>query len=354
MNKNRAFETLKKLSLIFGPSGCEDAVGDAILELADGLYDESVRDSFGNVILKISSANKEKKPIMLSSHMDEVGFMISDIDEYGYLHFQNVGGIVSAVIPGRRVKVEAKDGKYLDGVISSKAIHLQSAEERKKPYPVSSLVIDIGATSMREAKKYTDVGYFATFESEYVEFGENREWIKSKALDDRLGCTVLLETMRSIRESGARVDRDIYFAFTVREELGLSGALVAANRIMPEYAIVLETTAIGDVGSVPDHLKVASAGEGGSLSIADRGTIYNKEFIDLALGVAKENDIPCQVKRYVSGGNDSAHIHKSSYGVKTLALSAPTRYLHSSACVVNINDLYSICELVALIIGKLK
>jgi endoglucanase len=131
MNKNRAFETLKKLSLIFGPSGCEDAVGDAILELADGLYDESVRDSFGNVILKISSANKEKKPIMLSSHMDEVGFMISDIDEYGYLHFQNVGGIVSAVIPGRRVKVEAKTANTLAGEYPQRR-YLFQAERKEK------------------------------------------------------------------------------------------------------------------------------------------------------------------------------------------------------------------------------
>lgn len=353
MNKERIAKTLKRLALVFGPSGCEDAVADAVLDETRGLYDECIRDSFGNVILKIASPTGDKMPVMLSAHMDEVGFMISDIDEYGYLHFQNVGGIVGAVIPGRRVTVEGKNGKYLNGVISSKAIHLQSAEERKTPAKASSLVIDIGATSRFEAKKYTDEGYFATFDSEYVEFGENGEWIKSKALDDRFGCAVLIETMKSIRENGVKPERDLYFCFTVREELGLSGALVAANRIKPEYAIVIETTAVGDVGSAPEHLRVANAGEGGCILIADRSTIYDRELFNLALETSKESGVACQIKKYVSGGNDSAHIHKSSHGVRTLAVSAPSRYLHSSSCVININDLYSTCELVNLIIPKL-
>ena len=352
MNENRIFETLKKLCLIFGPSGCEDRVADAVLEEAAGLYDECVRDSFGNVMLKISS-DTDKAPLMLSAHMDEVGFMISDIDEYGYLHFQNVGGISAAVMPGRRVSVEGKNDLLIPGVIASKAVHLQDAEERKRPSDLSSLVIDIGAESRYEAKQYTDEGYFATFDSEYVEFGENGEWIKSKALDDRFGCAVLIEIMRYIREMGIKPERDIYFCFTVREELGLSGALVCANRIKPEYAIVIETTAVGDVGETPESLKVAKLGEGGCVLIADRSTVYDKELFDLAIKTSKESKVKCQVKKYVSGGNDSAHIHKSTHGVRTLAISAPPRYLHSPSCGINKNDLCSIYELVGLIIKKL-
>ncbi|MBQ7821826.1 MAG: M42 family metallopeptidase [Clostridia bacterium] len=352
MNKERICKTLKKLCLLFGPSGCEDRVADAVLEETEGLYDECVRDSFGNVMLKISSGT-DKAPIMLSAHMDEVGFMISDIDEYGYLHFQNVGGISSAVLPGRRVSVEGKKGLILHGVIASKAVHLQGADERKRPSTAESLVIDIGAKSRYEAKQYTDEGYYATFESEYVEFGENGEFIKSKALDDRFGCAVLIELMHNIREAEEKPERDMYFCFTVREELGLSGALVAANRIKPEYAIVLETTAVSDVAGTPPSLQVAKLGEGGCVLIADRSTIYDRELFDLALRTSKESGVKCQVKKYVSGGNDSAHIHKSSHGVRTLALSTPSRYLHSPSCVVNVNDLYSICELLGLILPKL-
>lgn len=354
MNKKRISETLKRLAPVFGPSGCEDAVAEAILAEVRGLYDESVRDCLGNVILKMSGTNPDNKPIMLSAHMDEVGFMINDIDEYGYLHFSNVGGITNAVIPGRRVTVEGKDGKYYNGVISSKAVHLQSAEERKTPMKPSSLVIDIGATSRHEAKMCTGEGYFATFDSEYVEFGENGEWIKSKALDDRLGCAVLVETLRCFKENNIKPNRDIYFAFTVREELGLSGALCAANRIKPEFAFVIETTAVGDAGPAPKHLKVAKAGEGGCVLIADRSTIYDRELFDMALTLSKENEVRCQIKKYVSGGNDSAHIHKSSHGVRTLAISAASRYLHSSSCVININDLYSTFELLNLMLKRLS
>ncbi len=352
MNEKRISDTMKKLCMLFGPSGCEQRVADAILCETEGLYDECVRDSFGNVILKISS-NSKKGAIMLSAHMDEVGFMISDIDESGYLHFSCVGGISSAVIPGRRVCVEGKDGGLVCGVIASKAVHLQSEEERKAPSKVSSLVIDIGAKDLSEAKRYTDIGYFATFDSEYVAFGENGEWIKSKALDDRFGCAVLIEVMRNIRESKTTPERDLYFAFTVREELGLSGALVAANRIKPEYAIVVETTAVSDVAGTPESLQVAKAGEGGCVLIADRSTIYDRELFDLALRLSRENNIACQVKKYVSGGNDSAHIHKSTHGVRTIAISAASRNLHSPSCVVNIKDLYSICELTGLMISQI-
>ncbi len=353
MNKNRIRETMRRLALVFGPSGCEDAVADAITTEARGLYDELVRDCFGNVIFKINGINSEKGAVMLSAHMDEVGFMINDIDEYGYLHFDNVGGITPAVILGRRVKVEGKDGKFYNGVISSKAIHLQSSDERQKPFSKSSLVIDIGAQNRYEAKKCTSEGYFATFESEYIEFGENLEWIKSKALDDRFGCAVLLEIMYNLRENNTLPERDLYFAFTVREELGLSGALVAANRIKPEFAFVIETTAIGDEAGASEHVKVAHAGEGGCVLIADRSTIYDRELFNLALKLSRENNVACQLKKYVSGGNDSAHIHKSSHGVRTLAISAPSRYLHSSACVININDLYSTYELLKLMLENI-
>lgn len=353
MNKERICRVLELLCRKFGPSGCEEAVAEAILSQCSGLYDKCERDAFGNVILTVNGQNDALPPIMLSAHMDEVGFMISDIDEYGYLHFQNVGGISSAVLPGRRVSVEAKDGGYLSGAISSKAIHLQSAEERKKPTSPSSLVIDIGAESRRDAMRFTDVGYFATFASEYVNFGKCGEYIKSKALDDRFGCAVLIELMHMIREGKLNPKRRVCFAFTVREEIGLSGALPAAERIDPEYAIVIETTAVSDVYGTPEEKKVAKAGEGGCVLFADRSTIYDKELFWLALEEAKRANIKCQIKKYVSGGNDSAHIQRSGGGVRVLAISAPSRNLHSASCVVNVNDLFSICELVGIIAEKL-
>ena len=345
MNKERLLKNLEILSLAFGPSGMETPVADEILRLADGHYDAVERDCFGNIIFKISS-DSEKMPLMLSAHMDEVGFIITDVDEYGYLHFLNIGGINNAVIAGRRVMVECTDGKFIPGVICSKPVHLQSAEEKDKPIPPDELCIDIGATSRKEAKHFVNEGCYATFDSEFVNLGDDQ--VKCKALDNRFGCAIGLEAMMSIWESGKRPPRDTYFAFTTREEIGYSGALVAANRIRPEYAIILETTAINDMPGVPAHLMNAKLGEGVCI-----GTVFDKELFDLACNVAEENGYKWQMRKYIAAGNDAVPIHKSTHGVKALAIVAATRYLHSPSNVESVKDIYDCCELLKLMIERL-
>ena len=345
MNKERLLKNLELISLAFGPSGCEKPTADLIFELADGHYDSAERDSFGNLIFKISS-DSGKLPLMLSTHMDEVGFIISDIDEYGYLHFLNIGGINNAVIPGRRVTVECNDGHFISGVISSKPVHLQSADEREKPSTPDELCIDIGARSRKEALDYVSEGCYATFDSEFVMLGENQ--VKCKALDNRFGCAITLEAMMCLWESGKKPPRDTYFAFTTREEIGYSGALVAANRIRPEYAIILETTAINDLPGTPEHLMNAKLGEGICI-----GTVFDKELFDLACGIAEENGMKWQMRKYIAAGNDAVPIHKSTHGVKALAIVAATRYLHSPSNVESVKDLYDGCELLKLMIERL-
>ena len=169
--------------------------------------------------------------------------------------------------------------------------------------------------------------------------------MKGKALDDRMGCEALIEVMESVYKNRPSVDRDLYFCFTVREEIGLSGAKVAANKIQPHIAIVLESTAIADLPDVDVARRVADVGSGGALSIADRSTIYDRELIDKALHLGREKEIAVQVKRYVSGGNDAGSIHKTGVGVRALALSVPTRYLHSPSCVCAISDFRAVREL---------
>lgn len=353
MNKERLLATTKRLCGIFGPSGCEERVAEAILAECEGLYDELVRDSFGNVIMTIHG-DESKPPIMLSAHMDEVGFMISDIDEHGYLHFCNVGGISPAVLPGRRVMVEQYDTRIIPGVICSKAIHLQNTAERERPSMPDKLLIDIGADSREHAMEITGKGCFATFDSDYTYFGKDNAQICSKALDDRVGCAVLTELMHCIHEGELSHTRTLCFSFSVREELGLSGALVAANRIKPEYSLVAETTAISDIGDTPEEKRVARAGDGCCILFADRSTIYDRELFSLACRLARENGVKHQIKKFVSGGNDSAHIQRSSAGVRSLAISAPARDLHSASCVVNADDCMSIAKLFALLIEKLN
>ena len=346
-------ELLKHLSLVFGPTGSEEAVADEIVRQLENTDAQIIRDRMNNVFAVLHGKNRPEKTVMLSAHMDEVGFIIKDIDGDGYVRFACLGGIDSRVLCGRKVTFRGKEGD-VSGVIASKAIHHQSAEERKNATKASDMYVDIGATSREDAEKLLSRGDSGTFDSEFVIFGENDAYAKCKALDDRLGCVVMIETLRRIKEEGIELPFDLVCAFTVREEIGISGATAAAHRFRPDYAIVLETTAIADLPDVPKNSRVSEVGNGGVVSLMDRSTIYNRDFVDGAMKIAEENGIPAQIKRYVSGGNDAGHIHKTADGTRCLAISAPTRYLHSASCVIAIRDFESIKSHVYAILTSYK
>ena len=351
MNLN-GVELIRELSLAFGPSGCEDDVRELIRPRAEAVADKVSVDRMGDLIAKMSFGNPDatdRKKIMISAHMDEVGFMISDIREDGMLAFGCVGGIDPSVLAGRKVFVKGSD-KLIRGVICSKAIHHKSPEERERPLAARKLYIDIGAEKKDAASEMLAIGDFATFDSEFYEFGKGGRTLKSKALDDRMGCAAMLEMMDKLRAEPPVIDADVYFCFTVREEIGFSGAECVANVIRPDFAVILETTAIGDLPETEACRRVADVGKGGVISVADRSTIYQREVVDFAFDLAKEKGIPAQIKRYVSGGNDAGHIHKSTEGVKVLAISVPTRYLHSPACVASLDDYESVRDLCEQII----
>lgn len=345
-------ELIRELSLAFGPTGCEDEVRELIRPRAEAVADKVSVDRMGDLIAKMSFGNPDaenRKKIMISAHMDEVGFMISDIREDGMLSFGCVGGIDPSVLAGRKVFVKGGDA-LIRGVICSKAIHHKSPEEREKPLAAKKLSIDIGAEKKGVAEDKLEIGDFATFDSEFYTFGKNGRTLKCKALDDRMGCAAMLEIMERLKADSPAIDADVYFCFTVREEIGFSGAECVANVIRPDFAIILETTAIGDLPETEACRRVADVGKGGVISVADRSTIYQREVVDFALELAKEKSIPAQIKRYVSGGNDAGHIHKSTEGVKVLAISVPTRYLHSPACVASLDDYESVRDLCEQII----
>lgn len=352
---NNRTELLKDLSLSFGPTGCEGNVGELVCKIASQYCDLYAVDKMGNCVFKISPEvyTAQTKKIMFSAHMDEVGLMVTEIDSDGYLKFDTLGGIDCRVLCGRNVVV-GDENKKIKGVIASKAIHHQTAEERKQATKISDMYIDIGATSKEDAEKYVDIGDFVTFDSDFIVFGKDGRLVKSKALDDRMGCAVMLEVMKELSFGKMKNTNELYFCFTVREEVGLSGAQTVAQVIKPDYAVVLETTAIADIEGVAPALRVAEVGKGGVVSVMDRSTVYNHKFVSYLLELAELKGIRAQVKRYVSGGNDAGHIHKSGEGVKTVALSIPTRYLHSPSCVASLDDLDSVIELVKTLIETWK
>lgn len=347
---------IRELSLAFGPSGCEDAVRDIIIEQIKGDCDAYTVDKAGNLIAVIRGRGldydrENPRRIMLSAHMDEVGFMIRDITEEGYLKFGLVGGMDPRVLCGRHVIVG--DKQRLHGVIASKAIHLQSAEERTKATPVKSMYIDIGAKDREEAKKHVSVGDYATFDSDFVTFGKDGCMMKGKALDDRVGCALLIEIMRNLHREPCDLPFDVCFAFTCCEEVGISGANVAAFGIQPDTAIILEATAVNDLPGAGRNA-VSKQGEGGTLTLADRGTIYDMSFIDFARQTAEQKGLKCQIKQTVTGGTDAAHIQRALTGVRVLGLSLPTRYIHSASNVARFEDFEQTRDLVIAMLRNWK
>ena len=322
-------ELLQRLCNCFGPTSCESDVEAAIREELAGTAAELYTDRMGNLTAHLKGADGAPR-VMLCAHMDEVGFMINEIDEDGFLHFDTVGGIDPRVLCGRMVTV-GDETRRVSGVIAAKGIHLQDADERKRVTPTEKLYIDIGATDRADAERMVSLGDLGTFDTLFSSFGKDHAYLRGKALDDRLGCALLIELLRELEK--APVPLDLWFCFTVREEIGKSGALVTANRVKPDAAIVLETTAIADLPSVDEFCRVADVGKGGVLSLVDRSTVYDRALVERALEIAEKHAIPVQVKRYVSGGNDAAHVQRSGTGVRCLALSAPTRYLHAPVSV---------------------
>lgn len=330
---------LKELCLLNGISGREKSVREYIISNIPSDCKYSV-DILGNIIVEKSGKNRAKKKVMLSAHMDEVGFMVSYITSDGYIKIAPVGGIDERVVFGRRVSVSG-----ISGVIGSKALHHLSADELYKVPKCEDMFVDIGADTAKQAGEYVRLGDEVNFVSEYTEFGDG--FIKAKALDDRVGCQILLDILASEQPY------DLTVCFVVQEEIGTRGSAVAAYNVMPDYAIVLECTTAADIPDTPEHKKVCKLGNGAVVSYMDRGTVYDFELYKKAFSIAEKNGIKCQTKTVVAGGNDAAAIHKSGRGVRTAAISVPTRYIHSPSCVAKKEDIEAAAKLARLLAGEL-
>ncbi len=333
---------LEELCVLDGISGDEGAVRDYIIKAVEGKCEYSI-DPLGSVIAFKKGRQTPKHKLLFSAHMDEVGLIVTHICSDGSLKFAEVGGIDPRVLFGKRVYV-GKD-KHL-GVIAGIAIHNLTDKQLEKAADHSDLCIDIGVDSREEAMKLVKPGDSVVFDSEFLRFGEGR--IKSKAIDDRAGCAMMIEMINS------ELEYDTYFTFVVQEEVGLRGATAAAYTVDPDYAIVLESTTAADIPSSTEEKRVCEVGKGPVVSYMDRHTIYDKELYDLAFSTAEELGIPCQTKTVVAGGNDAGAIHVSRGGVRTAAVSLPCRYLHSPASVIAAEDMTNAYKLVTAFAERIQ
>ncbi len=328
-------DLVKKLCLLDATSGDEGAVRNAIIEEIKDFCEYKI-DNLGNIIAFKKGKNTPSRKIMLDAHMDEVGLIITSVTADGFLKFSTVGGIDTGVLISRRVKINGN----ISGVIGLKPVHLCHGDEGKKLPKADDLYIDIGAKCKEEALSLVSLGDTAVMCGDFIKTGDK---ILSKALDDRIGCAILISLIKEESEY------DFYASFSVQEEVGLRGAKVSAFAVNPDFAIILEGTTAADIADVAEEKQVCNLGLGAAVSFMDRSTLYDRELYNLALS----SGIPCQSKRFVSGGNNAGAVHLSREGVRTVAISVPCRYIHSASSAADIKDIDSAYKLAKHLISKI-
>lgn len=330
-------ELLKRLSEVAGVPGREEAVRQIVLQELKTLTDETKSDILGNVIALKKGRGGPK--VMLAAHMDEIGFLVSHVDEKtGFLKIDPMGGFDPRVLLARRVVVHTDSGDLV-GTIGSKPVHLLSEEERKQPLEIKDLFIDLGLPS-EKVKKRVQVGDFVTLRQDFVEMGE---LVSGKALDDRVGVYVMIEAVRRVKRHKA----DIYAVATTQEEVGVRGARVSSYGISPDIGIALDVTVAGDVPGAQETEHVTKLGKGVAIKIKDSLSISNPKLVRRFRQIAERRKIPYQLEILPRGGTDAGAMQLTREGVAAVTISIPTRYLHSVVECAHKRDIEAAIKLLA-------
>ena len=339
----------KELSSLIGVSGYENDVSEYILNKVkdEELADKAWIDQIGNV-LAIKKGSNEKEKILLDAHTDEIGFMISHIEERGFLRFIPIGGWDIRILLGQSVIIRSESGTIFDGIIGSKPPHLTTANERKKLVLIPEMYIDIGMNSRTEVNKNgINIGSTGTLFNPFVEFPNNM--IRGKAFDDRTGCNVLLHIMKLLKENSNHKDT-ILFNFAVQEEIGGRGAITGAFNLKPTLALAIENTTAADVPGIRESDIPVYIGKGPAVTIADKSIICNPKVNERIFKNAEVNNIPYQIKKPMYGGTDAGKIHISREGVPSSVISVPCRYIHSPTSLLKLEDIENTIKLIDVFI----
>lgn len=334
---------LKQICEIAGAPGFEKRVRDLVVDLVTPLADEVKTDNLGNVIaIKKGKNNPDGKRVMVAAHMDEIGFIVTHIDDNGFLRFHTLGGFDPKTLTAQRVIVHGK--KDLVGVMGSKPIHVMSPEERTKLPKTTDFFIDLGM-SKEEVEKYISIGDPVTRDRELIEMGD---CVNCKSIDNRVAVFILIEALKMLENP----PYDVYATFTVQEEVGLRGANVAAHSINPDFGIALDTTIAFDVPGAQAHEKVTELGKGTAIKIMDASTICDYRMVEFMKQTANEADITWQPEILTAGGTDTAGVQRmGKQGAIAGAISIPTRHLHQ---VIEMAHKKDIADSISLLVACLE
>jgi len=342
---------LKELSEARGVSGDEGAVREVLLKAVEGLVDEHRVDALGNLIClrkarRSVAEGRWPRTVMVAAHTDEVGLMITGINNDGTLRFGKVGGIDDRVLLSKQVLI----GKNaVPGVIGYPPIHLIARGDREKAPDITKTAIDIGVTSKAEAERLVSPGDYVTFRTGFEVLDEGGlRTVKGKAFDDRAGCAVLVELLR---EDYAL---DLYAVFTAQEEVGLRGARTAAYAVRPDVAFALEGTICDDLPKKNDVSPVTELGKGPAITFMDQSIIADRRLVQLLVRTAERLGIPYQFKRAVAGGTDAGAIHLAREGIPSVVVAVPSRYIHAPVSMLSLNDLDHTVQLMTAALHTLE
>lgn len=325
-----SLKMFNELTQVFGIPGREAPVAEFIKNELKDYADEFISDAVGNLVAVKKGHGENKKKIMAAAHIDEIGFMVLSITDSGYLKFRAVGGISLHTSYANRVRF--RNGVY-GCIMTNSNIAEISKNDLNKAY------IDIGAKSREEAEKLVKIGDVAHYVGEFVELANNR--VMAKAFDNRSGAYILIESFKRL----SNPYNDIYFAFTVQEEIGLRGAKVASNYIKPDIGIAVDVTIAFDTPADSDG--EVKLGGGAAVKVIDSTVVCDEYLVDTMVKVAEDKKINYQLDVLAGGGTDAGAINLSNDGVRCCGISIPSRYCHSPVCIIDMDDVNACIDLMA-------
>lgn len=345
-------DLLTDLTMARGIAGNESEVRDIFRKYADTYSQEYLEDGIGGIFAK-HIGNEHGPRVLLAGHLDEVGFMVSQITDKGFIKFQTIGGWWSQVVLAQQVEITTREGKVYRGVTGSKPPHVLTPEARKQPIDMSDIFIDIGATSKEQVEAWgIRRGDMITPYIETRRLNPDSPFLLGKAWDNRIGVAVAVEALKHAHEKGHQTV--LFAGANSQEEVGLRGAKVAANLIKPDLAIALDTGTAGDTPGMTAKEADSVLGEGPQIIVYDASMVGHKGLREFVTDIADEANIPYQLTFIPGGGTDAGSFHVAQNGIPSIAITVPVRYLHSHTSVIHEDDYLNTVKLVNAIVDHLN